>query len=139
MAVGHHRWAEVLAQGGRGGGGGAAGGDDEGGGEGERGGGDEGGEGGVECKKKGGCEKCAYGELQMTDENGKHWIAAMLNPNPIHLGQAEDVTTVAVSADASQLPRCRFLVVCYGSNEGDVGYTLDVRDFLDIKDPITER
>ena len=75
----------------------------------------------LEFKKKGWLEKFTYAELQMIDENGKHLISAMLNPNPIHHRQAEDITTVAFSADAGQLPRCRFLVVCYGSNEGDVG------------------
>lgn len=93
----------------------------------------------LEFKKKGWLEKLTYAELQMTDEKGKHLISAMLQPNPIHHRQAEDLTTVSFSADASQLPRCRFLVVCYGSNEGDVGYTLDVKDFLDIKNPITEK
>jgi hypothetical protein len=29
-------------------------------------------------------------------------------------------------------------VVCYGSNEGDVGYYLNVKDFLDVKKPVTE-
>lgn len=93
----------------------------------------------LEFKKKGWLEKFTYAELQMTDEKGKHLVSAMLQPNPIHHRQAEDLTTVSFSADASQLPRCRFLVVCYGSNEGDVGYTLDVKDFLDLKNPITEK
>ena len=93
----------------------------------------------LEFKKKGWLEKFTYTELQMTDEDGKHLISARLEPNPIHHRQADDVTTVSFSANASQLPRCRFLVVCYGSNEGDTGYTLDVKDFLDIKDPITEK
>lgn len=92
----------------------------------------------LEFKKKGWLEKFTYAELEMTDEKGKHLISAMLKPNPIHHRQAEDLTTVSFSADPSQLPRCRFLVVCYGSNEGDVGYTLDVKDFLDLKNPILE-
>jgi hypothetical protein len=91
----------------------------------------------LEFKKKGWLEKFTYAELEMTDEKGKHLISAKLQPNPIHHRQAEDVTTVSFSADPSQLPRCRFLVVCYGSNEGDVGYTLDVKDFLDVTNPIT--
>lgn len=93
----------------------------------------------LEFKKSGWLAKFTYAELQMTDENGKHLLSARLEPNPIHHKQADDLTTVSFSADASQLPRCRFLVVCYGSNEGDVGYTLDVKDFLDISNPITER
>lgn len=93
----------------------------------------------LEFKKQGWLEKFTYAELEMTDENGKHLISAMLKPNPIHHRQAEDLTTVSFSADASQLPRCRLLVVCYGSDEGDVGYTLDVKDFLDMKNPITEK
>jgi hypothetical protein len=91
----------------------------------------------LEFKKKGWLEKFTYAELEMTDEKGKHLISAKLQPNPIHHRQAEDLTTVSFSADPSQLPRCRFLVVCYGSNEGDVGYTLDVKDFLDVTNPIT--
>jgi hypothetical protein len=91
----------------------------------------------LEFKKKGWLEKFTYAELEMTDEKGKHLISAKLQPNPIHHRQAEDLTTVSFSADPSQLPRCRFLVVCYGSNEGDVGYTLDVKDFLDMTNPIT--
>lgn len=93
----------------------------------------------LEFKKQGWLEKFTYAEVEMTDENGKHMMSAMLKPNPIHHRQAEDLTTVSFSADPSQLPRCRFLVVCYGSNEGDVGYTLAVKDFLDMKNPITEK
>jgi hypothetical protein len=66
-------------------------------------------------------------------------ISAMLQPTPIYHQQAEDLTTVSFSVDANQLSRCRFWVVCYGSNEGDVGYTLDLKDYLDMKNPITER
>lgn len=91
----------------------------------------------LEFKKKGWLEKFTYAELEMTEEKGKHLISAKLQPNPIHHRQAEDLTTVSFSANPSQLPRCRFLVVCYGSNEGDVGYTLDVKDFLDMTNPIT--
>jgi hypothetical protein len=29
--------------------------------------------------------------------------------------------------------------VCYGSNEGDVGYYLKLKDFLDLKGPVTEK
>ena len=34
---------------------------------------------------------------------------------------------------------CSFLVVCYGSNEGDVGYYLKVKDFLDVKNSVTQK
>ena len=91
----------------------------------------------LEFRKKGWLEKFTYAELEMTDEKGKHLISAKLQPNPIHRRQAEDLTTVSFSADPSHLSRCRFLVVCYSSDEGDVGYTLDVKDFLDMKNPIT--
>jgi hypothetical protein len=46
---------------------------------------------------------------------------------------------VAFSADPSQLAQCSFLAVCYGSNEGDVGYYLRVKDFLDLGNPVTEK
>ena len=93
----------------------------------------------LEFKQEGWLEKFTYAELVMTDENGKRLISAMLKPNPVHHGQANILTTVAFSADASQLAHCHFLVVCYGSNEGDVGYTLAVKDYLDLKDPITNK
>ncbi|MBS0267240.1 MAG: hypothetical protein JSS02_35275 [Planctomycetes bacterium] len=93
----------------------------------------------LEFKKQGWLEKFTYAELRMTDEKGQRLISAMLQPNPIHHRQPADVTTVAFSADPSQLARCHFLVVCYGSNEGDVGYTLAVKDFLDLKNPVTEK
>ena len=88
----------------------------------------------LEFKKKGWLEKFTYAELRIRDANGKHLISAMLRPNPVHHRQSIDVTTVAFSADASQLDQCSFLVVCYNSNEGDVGYYLNVRDFFDLKD-----
>jgi hypothetical protein len=93
----------------------------------------------LEFKKKGWLEKFTYAELEMTDEHGKHMISAKLQPNPIDHRQPADITSVSFSAAPDQLPRCRFLVVCYGSNEGDVGYTLDVKDFLDLSDPVTEK
>lgn len=93
----------------------------------------------LEFKQEGWLEKFTYAELVMTDENGKRLISAMLKPNPVHHRQANDVTTVAFSADASQLAHCHFLVVCYLSNEGDVGYTLAVKDFLNMKSPITDK
>lgn len=93
----------------------------------------------LQFKKKGWLEKFTYAELRMKDARGKHVISAMLQPNPVHHRQPEDVITVSFSADADQLAQCSFLVVCYNSNEGDVGYYLNVRDFLDLKDPVTEK
>ncbi len=89
-------------------------------------------------KKEGWLEKFTYAELRVEDANGKHLLSAQLQPNPVHHRQAKDLTTVAFSADADQLGKCSFLVVCYGSNEGDVGYYLKLKDFLDLKDPVTD-
>jgi hypothetical protein len=90
-------------------------------------------------KKVGLLEKFTYAELRMTDAKGDHIVSAQLKPNPVHHRQPKDVTTVAFSVTSEQLCRCSFLVVCYGSNEGDVGYFLNVKDFLDLANPITER
>ena len=90
-------------------------------------------------KKEGWLEKFTYAELRMEDADGKHLLSAQLQPNPVHHRQAKDLTTVAFSADADQLGKCSFLVVCYGSNEGDVGYYLKVKDFLDLEDPVTDK
>lgn len=87
----------------------------------------------LEFKKQGWLAKVSYVEQQVTGEEGKHVLSAMLMPNPVHHRQAPDVTTVAFSADPGQLERCRFLVVCHGSIEGDVGYTLAARDFVDLE------
>jgi hypothetical protein len=92
----------------------------------------------IQFKKQGWLEKFTYAELRMKDANGKHLISARLQPNPVRHGQSDDVTTVSFSADADQLAQCRFLVVCYNSNEGDVGYYLNVREFLDLRNPVTE-
>jgi hypothetical protein len=93
----------------------------------------------LEFKKQGWLEKFTYAELRMEDARGKHLISAQLNPNPVHHRQPKDITTVSFSADAEQLSQCSFLVVCYGSNEGDVGYYLSAKDFLDLKNPVTEK
>lgn len=93
----------------------------------------------LEFKKTGWLEKFTYAELRIEDAQGKHLVSAQLQPNPVHHAQSKDVTTVAFSASPEQLEHCSFLVVCYGSNEGDVGYYLKVKDFLDLKDPVTER
>jgi hypothetical protein len=92
----------------------------------------------LEFKQEGWLEKFTYAELRVEDARGKHLISADLRPNPVHHGQPKDVTTVAFSAEPEQLARCKFLVVCYGSNEGDVGYYLNVQDFLDLAKPETE-
>ena len=93
----------------------------------------------LEFKKEGWLEKFTYSEIRMEDARGKHVLSAKLQPNPVHHRQSKDITTVAFSADADQLRRCSFLVVCYGSNEGDVGYYLKVKDFLDVENPVTEK
>jgi hypothetical protein len=90
----------------------------------------------LEFKKEGWLEKFTYAELRMEDADGNHLLSAQLQPNPVHHRQAEDLTTVAFSANADQLGKCSFLVVCYGSSEGDVGYYLKVKDFLDVDDPV---
>jgi hypothetical protein len=91
----------------------------------------------LEFKQQGWLEKFTYAELRIEDARGKHLVSAQLQPNPAHHRQSKDMTTVAFSAAVEQLPQCSFLVVCYGSNEGDVGYYLKVKDFLDPKNPIT--
>jgi hypothetical protein len=93
----------------------------------------------LEFKKEGWLEKFTYAELRMEDARGKHLVSAQLQPHPVHHRQPENVTTVAFSADLAQLGQCSFLVVCYGSNEGDVGYLLKVKDFVDLEDPVTEQ
>ncbi len=91
----------------------------------------------LQFKKDGWLEKFTYAELRMKDAKGKHLLSARLQPNPLHHRQSDDITTVSFSADRDQLQKCSFLVVCYNSNEGDVGYYLNVRDFLDLKHPVT--
>jgi hypothetical protein len=93
----------------------------------------------LQFKKEGWLNKFTYAELRMQNSQGKHLLSATLQPNPVHYQQAKDITTVPFSADADQLAHCSFLVVCYGSNQGDVGYYLNVKDFLDLKNPITEK
>ena len=86
----------------------------------------------LQFKKEGWLEKFTYAELRMKDKSGKHLLSAKLQPNQIHHRQPKDVTSVAFSADRNQLDKCSFLVVCYNSSEGDVGYYLNVKDFLDL-------
>lgn len=87
----------------------------------------------LEFKKQGVLEKFTYAELRMSDAKGRHLVSAMLQPRPVVHGQDPDLVTVAFSADPSQLANCGFLVVAYGSTRGDVGYRLNVKDFLDLK------
>lgn len=75
----------------------------------------------LKFKQEGWLEKFTYAELRMSDAQGKHLISAMLKPHPVHHRQPTDITTVSFSANADQLKQCSFLVVCYHSNEGDVG------------------
>ena len=93
----------------------------------------------IEFKKEGWLEKFTYAELRMKDAKGKHVVSAQLRPNPVHHRQPKDVITVAFSVEPEHLTQCSFLVVCYGSNEGDTGYYLNVRDFLDPANPVTEK
>jgi hypothetical protein len=92
----------------------------------------------LEFKQLGWLAKFTYAELRVEDARGKHLLSARLQPNPHHHRQPEDVTTVAFSAAPDELERCSFLVVCYGSSEGNVGYVLKVKDFLDAENPVTE-
>ena len=87
----------------------------------------------IEFKRTGWLEKFTYAELRMDDQNGKQVLSALLQPTPIYSGQAIDVTTVAFTAAPEQLAKCSFFVMCYGSNEGDVGYVMKIKDFLDLK------
>ena len=92
----------------------------------------------LDFKKVGWLEKLTYVELRMEDGAGKHLISAPLHVGPVDRSQPEGMWRVAFSASPEQLSRCSFLVVCYNSNEGDVGYYLKVKDFLDLRNPITE-
>jgi hypothetical protein len=92
----------------------------------------------LEFKKQGWLEKFTYAELQLNDVQGKYLLSAQLQANPSHHRRPEVTTVVAFSAEPSQLKQCTFLVVCYGSNEGDVGYYLRVKEFLDLKNPVTD-
>ena len=87
----------------------------------------------LEFKKTGFLEKFTYCELQLRDEKGKHLVSAKLQPRPVVPQQSEDVVSVSFSADRGQLAHCAFMVVAYGSSRGDVGYVLNVKDFLDAK------
>jgi len=84
----------------------------------------------LEFKKEGFLEKFTYCELHMTGAGGERIVSAMLQPHPVNHRQSKDVVSVAFSADPSQLENCSFMIVAYGSTQGDVGYMLHVKDFF---------
>lgn len=86
----------------------------------------------LEFKKEGFLKKFTYAELRMNDAKGNHLLSAMLRERAVVHGQPADITSVAFSAEPAQLKNCAFLVVAYGSTRGDVGYYLNVKDFLDV-------
>lgn len=87
----------------------------------------------LEFKKEGDLEKFTYAEFRMRDAKGKHLVSARLQPHPVVSGQPGEVVSVAFSAEPTQLEHCAFMVVAYGSRRGDVGYVLNVKDFLDLQ------
>jgi hypothetical protein len=90
----------------------------------------------VEFKREGWLEKFTYTELRMSNAKGGHLVSAKLQPNPVHHRQPKNVTTVAFPVALEQLSQCSFLVVCYGGNEGEFGYCLNGKDFLDVSNSI---
>ena len=93
----------------------------------------------LEFKKKGWLEKLTYTELRVENSNGKHLISAGLEPKPGDRGQSKDIFIVAFSAAPEQLAQCSFFLVCYGSSEGDVGYYLKAKDFLNLTNPTPDK
>jgi hypothetical protein len=87
----------------------------------------------LEFKKQGFLEAFTYAELRMNDAKGKHLLSAMLQPRPVVHDQPPAIVSVAFSADPAQLKHCAFMIVAYGSSRGDVGYVLNVKDFLDLE------
>ncbi len=87
----------------------------------------------IEFKRTGSLEKFTYAELRMDDQNGKQVLSALLQPTPIYNRQAKDLTTVAFSATPERLAQCSFLVMCNENSDGDEGYVLKIKDFLDLK------
>lgn len=74
----------------------------------------------------------SYAELRMEDNEGNHQLSAMLRVNPVHHKQPKGISSVAFSADSSQLENCEFWVVCNKGMAG-IGYILKVSDFLDLE------
>lgn len=93
----------------------------------------------LEFKKTGILEHFTYAELQIVNDEGEPVLNAQLSANPSHHRRPSETTAVAFSAAPAQLAKCQFMVVCYGSSEGDVGYILPVRDFLDLQQPGIKR
>ncbi len=93
----------------------------------------------IKFKKKGILDNLTYAELHMTGSDGKHRISARLEPHPVVTQQPIDVVSLAFSASKDELKNCSFFLVCYGSEEGDIGYFLPVKDFLDLENPVTEK
>lgn len=87
----------------------------------------------LEFKKVGFLDKFSYCELRMNDLKGKHLVSAKLQPHPVTHGQSDEIISVAFSASPAQLENCAFMIVAYGSINGDVGYLLNVKDFLNKK------
>jgi len=87
----------------------------------------------MEFEKVGILDKFSYCELRMDDTRGRHLLSAKLQPRPIVHGQPKETVSVAFSASPAQLENCAFMIVAYGSSEGDVGYMLHVKDFLNMK------
>lgn len=92
----------------------------------------------LEFRQRGWLKDFTYAELRIEDDQGKHLVSARLQPAPVQFQQPHEITTVAFSADPAQLAQCSFLVVCYNSGEGDVGYYLPLKDFLDLANPVAD-
>ena len=86
----------------------------------------------IEFKKVGFLSALTYTEFQMVDERGRHQVSARLEPRAVNHPQPPDVVTISFSAAPAALDRCAFQIVAYGSNRGDVGYVLKVKDYLDL-------
>lgn len=86
----------------------------------------------VEFKKTDFLANFTYAELEIADAAGKQRISVKLLPNPVVHGQPADVISVAFSAEPEELQHCSIMLVAYGSNRGDVGEILRVKDHLDL-------
>lgn len=86
----------------------------------------------IEFRKEGFLEAFDYCELRVRDADGAHRLSTRLAEHRVVHGQAEDRLSFSFSAAADQLKYCEFWVVAYHSPRGDVGYILEVAEFLDI-------
>ena len=93
----------------------------------------------LEFKKEGWLEKLTYAELRVENSKGRRLISAGLEPKPGARGQSKDTSSLRFRRLRNNLRQCSFFLVCYGSNEGDVGYYLKAKDFLDLTNPITDK